>query len=405
MFHTAYEVQPAHDRARHVPQHHRQHGDRARLRRRGAARRPAAVPRQLSDHARPATSCTSSRRTRTSASTPSRPRTRSPAIGAAIGAAFGGALAHHHDQRPGHVPQGRGDRAWRSCVELPLVIADIQRGGPSTGLPTKTEQADLLQAMYGRNGESPAADHRRRDARPTASQAAFEAVRIAVKYMTPVILLSDGYLANGAEPWRIPRAADLPTIHASTFRTDPHGYQPYLRDPRDARAPVGDSRHARPRAPHRRPREGGRHRQRQLRAGEPRADGARARRARSPASPPRSRPPTVDGPAEGDLLVARLGQHLRRDRGAPCRSCARAAPRSSHAHLRYLNPLPPRPRRRCSARFKQVLVPELNLGQLVAARCAPSTWSTRSASTRSRAAVQGVARSSTRVTRMLGERS
>ena len=95
------------------------------------------------------------------------------------------------------------------CVELPIIICNVQRAGPSTGMPTKTEQADLLQALYGRHGESPlpvlAA------ATPTdCFDTVFEAVRIALKYMTPVIFLSDGYLANGAEPWRIPRAADLP---------------------------------------------------------------------------------------------------------------------------------------------------------------------------------------------------
>src|SRR3989442_261024 len=113
-------------------------------------------------------------------------------------------------------------------LELPLVICDIQRGGPSTGLPTKTEQADLLQALYGRNSEAPipviAAS-----TPADCFQVAFESVRLALKFMTPVILLSDGYLANGAEPWLIPEVSSLPDISPS-FRTDPNGFHPYERD-------------------------------------------------------------------------------------------------------------------------------------------------------------------------------
>src|SRR5690606_29224977 len=115
-------------------------------------------------------------------------------------------------------------------LELPLVIIDIQRGGPSTGLPTKTEQSDLLQAVYGRNGDSPLAVL----AAATPGDCfymAIEAARIATKYMTPVMLLTDGYLANGAEPWKIPSTADLPKIEVE-FPTDrPPGFHPYLRDP------------------------------------------------------------------------------------------------------------------------------------------------------------------------------
>src|SRR5947199_6649381 len=114
------------------------------------------------------------------------------------------------------------------AVELPLVITDVQRAGPSTGMPTKTEQADLLMAMYGRHGESPV---------PILAAAtpadcfmmAYEAVRIAIKYMTPVVLLTDGYLANGAEPWLIPDPASLPDVPVR-FRSEPQGFFPYLRD-------------------------------------------------------------------------------------------------------------------------------------------------------------------------------
>jgi len=118
-------------------------------------------------------------------------------------------------------------------TELPLVIVDVQRGGPSTGLPTKTEQSDLLQAMYGRNGESPVPIL----AAATPSDCftmAYEACRLAVKYMTPIFLLSEGYLANGSEPWKIPNVDDLPEIPVH-FWTDKDTYQPYQRDENLAR--------------------------------------------------------------------------------------------------------------------------------------------------------------------------
>jgi 2-oxoglutarate ferredoxin oxidoreductase subunit alpha len=157
-------------------------------------------------------------------------------IGAAIGAAFGGALAVTTTSGPGLDLKSEGI-GLAVNLELPLLIVDIQRGGPSTGLPTKTEQADLLHAMYGRHGEAPVPIVA---ASTPAScfNAAIEAVRIAVKYRTPVILLSDGYLANGAEPWLLPSVDDLPDI-AVPFATqqnhiDEDGnttFWPYLRDP------------------------------------------------------------------------------------------------------------------------------------------------------------------------------
>ena len=194
-------------------------------------------------------------------------------IGAALGAAFGGAIAITTTSGPGMNLKAE-TIGLALAVELPLVIADIQRAGPSTGMPTKTEQADLLMAMYGRHGESPV---------PILAAAtpadcfamAFEAVRIAVRYMTPVILLTDGYLANGAEPWLIPDPSKLPDdpgrVPDRSERLLPlptrHG---------DALAALGAPRHARPRAPHRRPGEGVPHRQRQLCTDEPRADDPRA---------------------------------------------------------------------------------------------------------------------------------
>src|SRR5580700_7174488 len=156
------------------------------------------------------------------------------AITSAIGAAYAGALGITSTSGPGMALKTEA-LGLAVAVELPLVICDIQRGGPSTGLPTKTEQADLLQALYGRNSEAPI---------PVLAPCtpgdcfwiAFEAVRIAIKYMVPVIILSDGYLANGAEPWRVPVVADLPEIPVH-FETDPVDFQPYRRDPQTMARP------------------------------------------------------------------------------------------------------------------------------------------------------------------------
>ena len=149
-------------------------------------------------------------------------------VGAAIGAAFGGALAVTASSGPGISLKGEGI-ALATMTEIPMVIVSVQRGGPSTGLPTKTEQSDLMQALYGRNGECPVPVL----AAKTPSDAFFcaiEAVRVATKYVTPVILLSDGYLANGSEPWLLPKMDEL-TPFPVTHRTDPEGYMPYARHP------------------------------------------------------------------------------------------------------------------------------------------------------------------------------
>src|SRR5580700_4078993 len=156
------------------------------------------------------------------------------AITSAIGAAYSGALALTTTSGPGMALKTEA-MGLAVAVELPLVICDIQRGGPSTGLPTKTEQADLLQAMYGRNSEAPI---------PVIAASspgdcfwvAIEASRIALKYMVPVIVLSDGYLANGAEPWKIPDVDDVPGIQVK-FTTDPVGFLPYKRDPQTLARP------------------------------------------------------------------------------------------------------------------------------------------------------------------------
>src|SRR5690606_20621216 len=150
------------------------------------------------------------------------------AIGMAIGAAWGGALGLTGTSGPG-VALKSEFIGLAVMAELPVVIADIQRAGPSTGMPTKTEQADLLQAMFGRNGECPVAIVA--PASPAECfEMAIEAFRIAVKYMTPVFFLSDGYLANGSEPWRIPAPGDLPRFE-SNYCAVPENFAPYARDP------------------------------------------------------------------------------------------------------------------------------------------------------------------------------
>src|SRR5215469_2627982 len=159
------------------------------------------------------------------------------AITSAIGAAYAGALAITTTSGPGMALKTEA-MGLAVAVEIPLVICDIQRGGPSTGLPTKTEQADLLQALFGRNSEAPIPVI----APATPSDcfwAAMEASRIAVKYMVPVILLSDGYLANGAEPWRIPDSSEIPEIPVNFAKepNGPNGYLPYKRDPQTLARP------------------------------------------------------------------------------------------------------------------------------------------------------------------------
>ena len=215
LFPSTYEVKPAPLEPGAVHQHLGQHRPGLGPDRGRPAGQAAALPRAATRSRRPRTSSTSCPSTRTSASAPSRPRTRSPASAppsvrpspARSGSPRPAARASTSSPRPS---------AWPSASSCRCSIIDIQRGGPSTGLPTKTEQADLLQAMFGRHGEAPV---------PIVAPctpgdcffAAIEAARIAVKYRTPVFLLSDGYLANGAEPWRIPDV-DVPARHQRPVR-------------------------------------------------------------------------------------------------------------------------------------------------------------------------------------------
>jgi 2-oxoglutarate ferredoxin oxidoreductase subunit alpha len=280
-------------------------------------------------------------------------------IGAALGAAFGGAIAVTTTSGPGMCLKAETINLAVS-VELPIVICDIQRGGPSTGLPTKTEQADLLMALYGRNSESPVVVLA--PATPAdCFNIAIEAVRIAVKYMTPVIVLSDGYLANGAEPWRLPDLADLPEIPVE-FRTDPRGFFPYLRDPETLSRPW-----VIPGTPNLEHRIGGL--EKEYLTGNvsyaPTNHEQMVRvRARKIAGVVREIPPTkVFGPESGDLLVVGWGSTFGPIEAA-VRQAQAAGKRVAHVHLRHLNPLPP-DLGGVLRRFGKILVPEMNLGQLV----------------------------------------
>ncbi len=280
------------------------------------------------------------------------------AAGAAIGAAYAGHLALCTTSGPGMVLKQEAVNL-AVMTELPIVIIDVQRAGPSTGMPTKVEQADLLLALFGRNSDSPIpvlAPETPGD----CFHAALEAFRIAVKYMTPVVLLSDAYLANSSEPWRIPDVEALPRMPV-TFRTDPENFQPYARN---AETLARDW--AIPGTPGLEHRIGGlekedgtgsisyspanHERMQQLRADKV---------ARIVQDVP---PLEVNGADRGDLLVVGWGS----THGAIASAVeeARALGRSvSSVHIRWLNPLPSN-LGDVLRRFKRVLVPELNNGQL-----------------------------------------
>ncbi|QQR89533.1 MAG: 2-oxoacid:acceptor oxidoreductase subunit alpha [Myxococcales bacterium] len=280
------------------------------------------------------------------------------AISAAIGASFCGSLAATTTSGPGLVLKGEA-LGLANMLELPLLVIDIQRGGPSTGLPTKTEQADLMLALHGRNGESPLPIVAAKGP-GDCFYAAIEAARIAVTHMTPVILLSDGYIANGAEPWPIPSMQDIPKIDVQ-FRTEVEGFQPYLRDPKTLARPW-----AIPGVPGLEHRVGGL--EKQDVTGTVSYDPQNHEhmiktRAAKVAAVADSLPPTeVDGDLEGDLLIVGWGS----SHGAI--EAALPALRSNnkkvgHIGLRYLNPLPKDLKEICG-RYQNVLVPELNMGQL-----------------------------------------
>jgi 2-oxoglutarate ferredoxin oxidoreductase subunit alpha len=281
------------------------------------------------------------------------------AVTAAIGAAFGGAIGVTGSSGPGIALKGEAI-GLAVTAELPLVIFDIQRGGPSTGLPTKTEQADLMQALYGRNSESPVVVLA--PATPgDCFYVAYEAVRIAVKYMCPVFVLSDGFLANGSEPWLIPDPETLPAIDIQ-FRTEKDGFFPYLRDPATLSRPW-----VRPGTPGLEHRIGGIEKQDvtgNISYDPDNHDHMVRTRAEKVRRVAQEIPPTtINGPATGDLLVVGWGGTYGSITAAVER--AQAAGRAvASIHLRHLNPLPP-DLGHILREYRKVLVPEINSGQLV----------------------------------------
>jgi 2-oxoglutarate ferredoxin oxidoreductase subunit alpha len=280
------------------------------------------------------------------------------AIGASIGASYGGALALTASSGPGIALKTEA-MGLAVMVELPLVVIDVQRAGPSTGMPTKNEQADLLQVMFGRNSDSPL---------PVVAPAtpgecfdlAIEACRLALKYMTPVVYLSDAFLATGSEPWRIPAVADLPSI-AVENATDPATFRPYQRDPETLARPWAVPGTA-----------GLEHRIGGLEKADITGNVSydpdnhhrmQTLRAAKVAGIANDIPPLdVFGPETGDLLILGWGSTYGAIRSAVERLTAdgRAV---AHAHLRHLNPFPANTERVLRS-YTRVLIPEVNLGQL-----------------------------------------
>jgi 2-oxoglutarate ferredoxin oxidoreductase subunit alpha len=287
-------------------------------------------------------------------------------IGAALGAAFGGALGVTTSSGPGIALKGE-TIGLAVSLELPLIICDIQRGGPSTGLPTKTEQSDLLQAMFGRNGEAPVPIVAAQSP-SDCFDAAIEAARIALTYRTPVFLLSDGYLANGSEPWQVPTVDDLPDLSVE-FATAPNGtgaeegvFLPYLRNPETlARA------WAVPGTPGLEHRIGGI--EKADRTGNISYDPdnhdfmVRTRQAKVDGIARSLAPLVVDDP-EGDARVLVLGWGSTYGPiGAACKQVRESGASVAQLHLRHLNPFP-NDLGDVLKRYDKVVIPEMNLGQL-----------------------------------------
>ena len=280
------------------------------------------------------------------------------AMGSAIGAAFGGTMSLTGTSGPGVCLKSEAI-GLAIMLELPLVILNVQRGGPSTGLPTKTEQSDLLQAYAGRNGESPL------PILAAASPAdcfdvAIEAFRIAVRHSTPVFVLTDSALGNGAELWRIPTLKGMEPIEV-VHPTDPDGFLPYARDPETLARPW-----AVPGVPGLEHRLGGLEKQHETGAVSHDPDNhetmcrLRAEKVESVAKfiPPQE----IAGPPGGDLLVVSWGGTWGPVRDAVTR-CRERGMTVAHAHLRYLNPFPPN-LGELLTRYRRVLVAEMNAGQL-----------------------------------------
>jgi 2-oxoglutarate ferredoxin oxidoreductase subunit alpha len=283
------------------------------------------------------------------------------AVGAALGAAFGGALGVSTSAGPGVVLKSE-TVGLGVALELPLVIIDVQRAGPSTGMPTKPEQADLLMVLFGRNSESPvpvvAAS-----APGQCFEAAVEAVRLAVKYRTPVYLLSDAYLANGSEPWLIPDPDSIPELPVDFAQADGDApFLPYERDPATLARPW-----AIPGTPGLEHRIGGLEKQDVTGnvSYDPDNHDLMVRlRAQKVAGIAADIPELeVDDPdGDAELLVLGWGGTYG-SIAAACRRVRRAGGKVAHAHLHYLNPFP-RNTGDLVRRYDQVLIPEMNLGQL-----------------------------------------
>ena len=279
-------------------------------------------------------------------------------ITSAIGASYGGALGTTTTSGPGLALKSEA-LGLAVMVELPLVCVNVQRGGPSTGLPTKTEQADLFQALFGRNGEAPIpvlAASTPADCFDTV----FEASRIALKYMTPVIFLSDGYLGNGSEPWLIPDFDKLPDI-SPTFRINPEGFLPYMRNEATLARPW-----AIPGTPGLEHRIGGL--EKQNITGNVSYDPVnhetmvKLRTEKVERIANEIPPIDVDGEKDGELVVIGWGSTYGAIRSAVTKTRERGK-KVSQIHLRYLNPMP-KNLGDVLSKFKNVLVPEMNLGQL-----------------------------------------
>jgi len=283
------------------------------------------------------------------------------AVGMALGAAFAGHLGVTTTSGPGMALKSE-TVSLAVSLELPLLIVDIQRGGPSTGLPTKTEQADLLLAMYGRHGEAPLPIVAAQSPSDCFA-AAFEAVRLAVKYRTPVILLTDGYLANGAEPWPLPDVEALPDISVP-FATEPnHGdaFWPYLRDPDTLARPW-----AIPGTPGLMHRVGGLEKEEGTGnvSYEPENHELMTHlRARKIAGIATDVPPAEHDPQDGaDVVVLGWGSTWGACESAVQRIRNRGK-RIGRVHLRHLNPFPAGLGDVLRS-YRRVIVPEMNLGQL-----------------------------------------
>jgi 2-oxoglutarate ferredoxin oxidoreductase subunit alpha len=282
------------------------------------------------------------------------------AICATIGAAFGGSMALTGTSGPGIALKGEA-MGLGMILELPMLIINVQRGGPSTGLPTKTEQADLFQAMYGRNGESPLPIIAARSP-SDCFEVAIEAWRISTRFMVPVIILSDGYIANGSEPWRIPDFNDLEKIPVSHPgpKTNGEAYLPYERDEMLSRpwALPGT--------------EGLQHRigglEKEDITGNVSYDAENHQhmtnlRAQKVANVAKVIPPAeINGPEEGELLVLSWGGTF-----GSCTTavdqCQNEGLSVAHVHLRWLNPFPAN-LEELLTRYKKILIPEINMGQL-----------------------------------------